>query len=98
MCIKIVRLVVLREGVVQPASPGRLHQLQGEGQQPGVRAGLQPADGRLRGGRELARDLRQSERYVILSVSNFFLAFLLKIQLLKFQLHFLNSFIVYTFV
>lgn len=46
-------------GSVQPPAAGRLHQLQGQGQQPGVRAGLQPPHGRVRGGRELARDLRQ---------------------------------------
>lgn len=37
-------------GSVQPPAAGRLHQLQGQGEQPGVRAGLQPPHGRVRGG------------------------------------------------
>lgn len=37
-------------GPVQPPAEGCLHQLQGQGQQPGVCAGLQPAHGCLRRG------------------------------------------------
>ena len=37
-------------GSVQSPAAGRLHQLQGQGEQPGVCAGLQPPHGRVRGG------------------------------------------------
>lgn len=55
--------ICARTGLVQSPSPGCLHQLQSKGQQSGVCASLQPADGSLWGGWELARDLCQSENH-----------------------------------